>query len=86
MPRLATDPTERDRVHLRLCARVRGFLTKSRARGSSALFTTGALPVGPVARGRLWEVTAVPEIRHQAASVARIIAPKVSELVDAYTI
>ncbi len=29
--------------------------------------------LGPVARGRLWEVTAIPEIRHQAALLSRRI-------------
>lgn len=42
--------------------------------------------VGPVARGRLWEVTAIPEIRVQAANLARKISPRASEQVNAYTI
>lgn len=42
--------------------------------------------VGPVARGRLWEVTAIPEIRHQATNLARKISPLASEHVNAYTI
>jgi uncharacterized NAD(P)/FAD-binding protein YdhS len=42
--------------------------------------------IGPVARGRLWEVTAVPEIRHQAALLSRrITLPEVGHEV-AYTI
>jgi uncharacterized NAD(P)/FAD-binding protein YdhS len=54
--------------------------------GASGQVLDGLYAVGPVARGRLWEVTAVPEIRHQAACLSRIIAPKASELADAYTI
>lgn len=46
----------------------------------------GLYAVGPVARGRLWEVTAVPEIRHQASCLSRIISPRASEQVDAYAI
>lgn len=42
--------------------------------------------LGPVARGRLWEVTAVPEIRQQAASLSRVISPRAVELVQSYTI
>jgi uncharacterized NAD(P)/FAD-binding protein YdhS len=42
--------------------------------------------VGPVARGRLWEVTAIPEIRHQATALARKISPCASEQANAYTI
>lgn len=42
--------------------------------------------VGPVARGRLWEVTAIPEIRHQTACLSRIISPSASEQAQAYTI
>jgi uncharacterized NAD(P)/FAD-binding protein YdhS len=42
--------------------------------------------LGPVARGRLWEVTAVPEIRHQAASLSRIISPRAVELAQSYSI
>ena len=42
--------------------------------------------IGPVARGRLWEVTAVPEIRQQAALLSRrITLPEVGYEV-AYTI
>jgi uncharacterized NAD(P)/FAD-binding protein YdhS len=42
--------------------------------------------IGPVARGRLWEVTAVPEIRHQAACLSRIISPSAIEQAHAYAI
>jgi uncharacterized NAD(P)/FAD-binding protein YdhS len=42
--------------------------------------------VGPVARGRLWEVTAIPEIRQQATALARKISPSASEQANAYTI
>lgn len=42
--------------------------------------------LGPVARGRLWEVTAVPEIRKQAASLSRVISPRAIELVQSYSI
>lgn len=42
--------------------------------------------VGPVARGRLWEVTAIPEIRHQATNLARKISPRAGEQANAYTI
>jgi len=42
--------------------------------------------VGPVARGRLWEVTAIPEIRHQATNLARKISPRASEQANAYAI
>lgn len=42
--------------------------------------------LGPVARGRLWEVTAVPEIRQQAASLSRVISPRAVELVQSYSI
>ncbi len=42
--------------------------------------------MGPVARGRLWEVTAVPEIRQQAAALSRrITLPEVGHEM-AYTI
>lgn len=42
--------------------------------------------IGPVARGRFWEVTAVPEIRQQAAHLSRALAPQLSDRSDAYTI
>jgi uncharacterized NAD(P)/FAD-binding protein YdhS len=29
--------------------------------------------VGPVTRGAFWEITAVPDIRHQAVQVARAV-------------
>lgn len=46
----------------------------------------GLYAIGPVARGRRWEVTAVPEIRQQADHLARLLAPRASERADAYTI
>lgn len=42
--------------------------------------------VGPVARGRLWEVTAIPEIRNQATALARKMSPRASEQANGYTI
>lgn len=35
--------------------------------------------VGPAARGRLWEVTAIPEIRTQVTRLSRLLAPAVAE-------
>ncbi len=42
--------------------------------------------VGPVARGRQWEVTAVPEIRQQASNLARLLSPLAREQAATYAI
>jgi uncharacterized NAD(P)/FAD-binding protein YdhS len=54
--------------------------------GADGAARQGLYAIGPVARGRLWEVTAVPEIQTQAAHLAHVLAPRASERADAYTI
>lgn len=41
--------------------------------GADGFVTPGLYALGPVARGRLWEATAVPELRAQAAAMAALI-------------
>jgi uncharacterized NAD(P)/FAD-binding protein YdhS len=45
-----------------------------RAIGADGSPTDGLYAIGPIARGRLWEVTAVPDLRGQAAAMARVLA------------
>jgi uncharacterized NAD(P)/FAD-binding protein YdhS len=42
--------------------------------GADGFVTPGLYALGPLARGRLWEATAVPELRAQAAAMAALIA------------
>ncbi len=48
--------------------------SRCRAIGSDGLPTPGLFVVGPLTRGAFWETTAVPDLRRQAADVARSIA------------
>jgi uncharacterized NAD(P)/FAD-binding protein YdhS len=52
--------------------------TNGEAIGADGLVTPGLYAVGPLARGRLWEATAVPELRAQAAAMAGLIAAETS--------
>ena len=52
--------------------------TNGEAIGADGLVTPGLYAVGPLARGRLWEATAVPELRAQAAAMAGLIAAEAS--------
>jgi uncharacterized NAD(P)/FAD-binding protein YdhS len=60
--------------------------TANRMIAANGTAQQGLFAMGPVARGRLWEVTAIPEIRHQATQLAHVLAPLASERADAYTI
>ena len=42
--------------------------------GANGFVTPGLYALGPLARGRLWEATAVPELRAQAAAMAALVA------------
>lgn len=71
-----------DQLHLGLDTDV-----DSRLVGADGTVQAGLYAIGPVARGRLWEVTAVPEIRQQAVELSHVLAPRAaSERADAYTI
>jgi uncharacterized NAD(P)/FAD-binding protein YdhS len=48
--------------------------TSGEAIGANGRPTPGLFALGPLARGRLWEATAVPELRAQAAAMAAVIA------------
>ena len=45
--------------------------------GTDGRVSDGLFAIGPLTRGRFWEVTAVPDIRVQAASLAGQVAESV---------
>lgn len=46
--------------------------------GADGVVTPGLFALGPLARGRLWEATAVPELRAQAAAMAALLSAEAS--------
>jgi uncharacterized NAD(P)/FAD-binding protein YdhS len=50
--------------------------------GADGTVTPGLWALGPVVRGAFWECTAVPDIRVQAATLARMVATELAPTPD----